>query len=111
MTSDNSIQRSVYDPDIASRIISRLTNANLPFTANDNIAVFLEPHERDELLVDVQNKVADLLRSLIIDTKNDPNTQESAYRIAKMFINETLRGRYELPPKITTFPNTKHLDE
>ena len=111
MSPDNSIQRSVYDPDVASRIISRLTTTNIPFTANDNIAAFLKPHERDELLVDVQTKVADLLRSLIIDTQNDPNTKESAYRIAKMFVNETLRGRYELPPKITTFPNTKHLDE
>lgn len=111
MSSENSIQRSVYDPNIASKIITRLTEAKMPYMANDNIATMLSSYERDELLVDVQKKVEDLLRSLIIDIRNDPNTQETAYRIAKMFINETLRGRYELPPKITTFPNTKNLDE
>jgi len=111
MSSDSSIQHSVYNPDISSVIIERLKSTNTPFTANDNISHLISQHEHDELLVDVEQKVTDLLKSLIIDTDHDPNTRETAYRIAKMFVNETLRGRYEAPPKITTFPNTKHLDE
>ena len=46
-----------------------------------------------------------LLESLVIDTKNDHNTKETAKRVAKMWIQEVFAGRYVPFPKITSFPN------
>jgi len=46
-----------------------------------------------------------VLRALVIDTENDHNTQETAKRVAKMFVNETFGGRYVPTPKVTSFPN------
>lgn len=53
----------------------------------------------------------DLLHALGIDQDNDPNTRGTAARMAKMFCYEIFAGRYTPPPVITTFPNTKKLDE
>jgi GTP cyclohydrolase I len=47
----------------------------------------------------------------VVDTENDHNTQETAARVARMYVREVFRGRYEAPPKVTDFPNVKHLDE
>ena len=46
-----------------------------------------------------------LLDSLVIDTENDHNTQETAKRVAKMWIKETFGGRYKPMPRVTSFPN------
>ena len=35
-----------------------------------------------------------VLESLVIDTVSDHNTQDTARRIAKMYVNEVFRGRY-----------------
>lgn len=95
----------------SEQIRSRLIAENIPFFANDNISASIYPQQREQLMDEVKDKVEELLKTLLIDIQHDHNTAETARRIAKMFIFETLRGRYEPPPKITTFPNTKHLDE
>ena len=46
-----------------------------------------------------------MLQALVIDTENDHNTQETAKRVAKMFLKETFSGRYVPTPRITAFPN------
>lgn len=45
-----------------------------------------------------------LLDSLLIDTQNDPNTMETAKRMAKMYVEEALRGRYTPCPDVKSFP-------
>ena len=52
-----------------------------------------------------------MFKSLVIDIDNDHNTQETAERVAKMYINEVFKGRYCEQPKVTSFPNDKSLDE
>lgn len=37
--------------------------------------------------------------------EEDPNSQETPYRVAKMHINEIFKGIYMPEPKITAFPN------
>lgn len=59
----------------------------------------------------VELACVDLLRALGIDTESDHNTRGTAARMAKMFCRETFNGRYTTPPDITTFPNTRKLDE
>jgi len=77
--------------------------------ANDNQV--LDPDDLSRMQTDVEGICADLLTRLGIDTTRDPNTMGTAKRMAKMFCRETFSGRYTAPPNITTFPNTRKLDE
>lgn len=96
---------------IASRIIQHLRSETVPFTANDSIAAYLTEENVQELQIEVQEKVQNLLEALIIDTEKDPNTAETAKRVAKMFIHEVMKGRYHKAPELQVFPNTRKLDE
>ena len=52
-----------------------------------------------------------MLRALVIDTENDHNTQDTARRVAKMFVREVFSGRYLPEPPVTQFPNAARLNE
>jgi len=52
-----------------------------------------------------------VLESLVIDTEGDHNTQETARRVAKMYLTEVFRGRYVAQPPVTEFPNVESLNE
>ena len=47
----------------------------------------------------------------MIDVNHDHNTNDTARRVAKMYVTEVFRGRYMPLPKITEFPNASHLNE
>ncbi|MFM7642753.1 MAG: GTP cyclohydrolase I [Cyanobium sp.] len=96
---------------VSERIRQRLLNAQAPYFANDNIAPYLHEGDLEELENEVSGKVRDLLRSLVIDIDNDHNTEETAERVARMYIQEVFKGRYNEQPKIASFPNVKNLDE
>jgi GTP cyclohydrolase I len=96
---------------VSQRIRYRLHQAQRRFHANDNIADFIEDGEMAELLDEVQEKMVGVLQSLVIDTDNDHNTQDTARRVAKMYLNEVFRGRYVAQPAVTEFPNVEHLNE
>lgn len=93
------------------RIRARLTKAKKRFHANDNISAFVREGELDQLRAEVTMKMAEVLNSLVIDTENDHNTQETAKRVAKMFITEVFAGRYAPQPEVTEFPNVEQLNE
>ena len=96
---------------VSDRIRARLKASKRRFYANDNISAFIEPGELDLLLDEVAGKMRGLLDSLVIDTENDHNTQDTARRVAKMYLNEVFRGRYQAAPPVTEFPNVSHLNE
>ncbi len=96
---------------VSVKIRERLQAARRRFYANDNIADFIEPGELEQLLDEVERKMQDVLDSLVIDTENDHNTDNTARRVAKMYVNEVFRGRYVQAPTITEFPNAEHLNE
>jgi GTP cyclohydrolase IA len=95
----------------SERIRWRLMAADRRFHANDNIAAFVRDGELAELRVEVQAKMEEVLRALVIDTDSDHNTQDTAKRVAKMYIEEVFRGRYQKMPEITEFPNAERLNE
>jgi GTP cyclohydrolase IA len=95
----------------SNRIRRRLVCANSRYNANDNIAAFIRDGELDELKVEVQAKMQEVLEALVIDTNNDHNTNDTARRVAKMFVDEVFRGRYVLMPSVTEFPNSARLNE
>ena len=96
---------------ISTIIRQRLQDAGQRFHANDNIAAFLNPHELEQLLDEVAEKMQGVLDSLVIDTVNDHNTQDTARRVAKMYVKEVFRGRYTHAPALTEFPNAEYLNE
>lgn len=96
---------------VSSSIKSKLIENEVPYAANDSIANYLTDSELKDLQQEIQEKAQALLEALVIDTENDPNTKETAKRVAKMFVHEVMRGRYQKAPELTTFPNTKKLDE
>ncbi len=96
---------------VSARIRDRLTRAKKKFNANDNISAFIEPGELDALLAEVTARMSGVLESLVIDTGSDHNTQDTAARVAKMYLNEIFRGRYVPAPPVTEFPNIESLNE
>jgi GTP cyclohydrolase I len=96
---------------VSVKIRERIVAAKKRFHANDNIADFIEPGELGALLDEVKDKMQGVLDSLVIDTKSDHNTGDTAKRVAKMYLQEVFRGRYVEAPPITEFPNAEHLNE
>jgi GTP cyclohydrolase I len=96
---------------ISERIRARLRSAGVTFLANDNIADHILDGELEGLEREVADRVRDLLRALVIDIENDHNTEETAERVARMYLHEVFKGRYHQQPKIASFPNVKQLDE
>jgi GTP cyclohydrolase I len=96
---------------VSVKIRERVLAARKRFNANDNIADFIQPGELEKLLDEVEEKMKGVLSSLVIDTDRDHNTDKTARRVAKMYVNEVFRGRYVHAPTITEFPNAEHLNE
>jgi GTP cyclohydrolase I len=96
---------------VSVKIRERIAAARKRFHANDNIADFIQPGELESLLDEVEEKMKGVLSSLVIDTENDHNTDKTARRVAKMYLNEVFQGRYVKAPEITEFPNAEHLNE
>ena len=93
------------------KIRERIVAAHKRFNANDNISDFIEPGDLDKLLDEVEVKMQGVLQSMVIDTVGDHNTNNTARRVAKMYLNEVFKGRYVPQPPITEFPNAEHLNE
>ena len=96
---------------VSVKIRERVLAARKRFHANDNIAEFIQPGELDHLLDEVAEKMQTVLDSMVIDTQNDHNTQDTARRVAKMYLKEVFKGRYIESPEVTEFPNAEHLNE
>lgn len=95
---------------VSEKIRARLLAAGEQFSCNHNISGYLEEGDRQALVDEVTEKMEAVLRSLVIDIDNDHNTQDTARRVAKMYVNETYGGRYSPAPKITSFPNIGYQD-
>ena len=96
---------------VSVKIRERIKKAQKRFHANDNIADFIEPGELEKLLDEVAGKMQGVLSSLVIDTESDHNTQDTGRRVAKMYIQEIFKGRFQAAPAVTEFPNVERLNE
>ena len=90
---------------ISSKIKQRLQDTGTRFWAGDNISEHIYDGERQELIEELKGKFEGVLDSLIIDRENDPNSHDTARRLAKMYVNELMYGRYFPMPNATAFPN------
>jgi len=90
---------------ISKVIRDRIKQAGDRYWAGDNISAHIHDYEKDALIDEITNKFEGVLDSLVIDRHNDPNSKGTARRLAKMYINEIMVGRYEPNPAATAFPN------
>ena len=90
-------------------ITKRLQADKHRYWAGDNIAQYIHKGEK-EILIDEATEAFELvLDRLLIDRFTDPNSKDTARRLAKMYYNEIMSGRYLPMPNATAFPN--HVDD
>ena len=87
------------------QIKARLEEANIRQWAGDNISEVLETGDKEELINEASIAFEGVLDALLIDRFNDPNSKGTAKRLAKMYYNEIMAGRYDPAPAATAFPN------
>lgn len=90
---------------VSDTIKQRLQEAGDRFWAGDNISAHIKEGEKQQLIDELTPKFEAVLDGLVIDIENDPNSNNTGRRLAKMYINELMSGRYEPLPVATAFPN------
>jgi len=90
---------------VSVRIRNRLEEAGQRYYAADNISEYIKDGEKEELIEELTFKFEHVIDSLVIDRENDPNSKNTGRRLAKMYVNEIMGGRYSAAPDVTTFPN------
>ena len=93
------------DKPISQVIRERIESEGGRYWANDNISQYIKPEEYDTLIEELNQRFDAVLDSLIIDRKSDPNSKGTGKRLAKMYVNEIMSGRYDPAPPTTAFPN------
>ena len=86
-------------------ITKRLQDTKTRYWAGDNIRNFIFEGEKEQLINEAAEKFESVLDALVIDRHNDPNSMGTGRRLAKMYINELMTGRYDPMPSATAFPN------
>ena len=89
----------------ARQIKQKLEDAGIRYWAGDNISEVLQRGDKEELINDATRAFESVLDALVIDRLNDPNSEGTARRLAKMYFNELMSGRYDPMPSATAFPN------
>ena len=75
------------------------------FWAGDNVSDYITDSDKEKLIDEATEAFETVLDRLLIDRENDPNSQGTARRLAKMYFNEIMGGRYDPAPDATAFPN------
>ena len=84
---------------------AKMTRDGRRFWAGDNISEYVSDVVKEKLIDEATVAFEGVLDALLIDRENDPNSKGTARRLAKMYYNEILAGRYDPPPDATAFPN------
>jgi len=90
---------------LADVIRAKMKRDNKRFWAGDNISEYLWVGDKEKLIDEAALAFETVLDRLLIDRENDPNSKGTAKRLAKMYFNEVMAGRYEPAPDATAFPN------
>ena len=93
----------------SEQIKARLQDAGIRYWAGDNISEVLQKGDKEELIEEATLAFENVLDKLLIDRHNDPNSMDTSRRLAKMYFNEIMAGRYDPMPNATAFPN--HVDD
>jgi len=86
-------------------IKQRIEEAGIRYWAGDNISDVLQDGDKELIIEEATKAFENVLDSLLIDRYNDPNSMDTGRRLAKMYVNEVMSGRYNIMPKVSAFPN------
>ena len=90
---------------LADAIRFKMKRDGKRFWAGDNISDYVDEAKKEQLINDAAEAFETVLDRLLIDRENDPNSKGTAKRLAKMYFNEIMEGRYVPAPDATAFPN------
>lgn len=90
---------------LSTAIRAKMQNDKKRFWAGDNISDYVAESDIEPLITEAAQAFEQVLDALLIDRENDPNSKGTACRLAKMYFNEVMAGRYEPAPDVTAFPN------
>ena len=94
-----------HEINLAQSIRQKMKRDRKRFWAGDNISEYITEKDKEILIKEATKAFEGVLDTLLIDRENDPNSQGTAKRLAKMYFNEIMSGRYEAAPDATSFPN------
>ena len=86
-------------------IRNRLLDQKQRYWAGDNISDYVSEKDKAQLIDEATKAFEKVLDTLLIDRTYDPNSHGTARRLAKMYFNEIMAGRYDPAPDATAFPN------
>ena len=95
----------MQEKTLAQAIRERMQSDGKRFWAGDNISEYIKPGMKDSLVAEATEAFELVLDRLLIDRESDPNSRGTARRLAKMYYNEIMAGRYDPAPDCTAFPN------
>jgi len=97
----------VSEKTLAQSIRERMKRDGKRFWAGDNVSEYLDDNGiyKDKLIAEATEAFEAVLDTLLIDRETDPNSKGTAKRLAKMYFNEIMAGRYDPAPDSTAFPN------
>jgi GTP cyclohydrolase I len=102
---DNMSDKGYQEATLADAIRFKMKRDKKRFWAGDNISDYVSEQDKEILIKEATEAFEKVLDTLLIDRENDPNSHGTAKRLAKMYFNEIMSGRYEPAPDATAFPN------
>jgi len=105
VTFNNIDDKGYEEANLADVIRFKMKRDNKRFWAGDNISEYVTDEHKEILIKEAAEAFETVLDSLLIDRETDPNSKGTAKRLAKMYFNEVMAGRYEPSPDATAFPN------
>jgi GTP cyclohydrolase IA len=116
LKSDKIVMEAPYHPGYEDAVVdqgrplSQVIRENMRvsgkrFWAGDNVSDFVNEQDKNKLIDEATQAFEQVLDTLLIDRETDPNSQGTARRLAKMYYNEIMEGRYVPAPDATAFPN------
>jgi GTP cyclohydrolase IA len=93
------------EKNLAQVLREQMRSNGKRFWAGDNVSEFVDENKKQQLIDEATVAFENVLDTLLIDRENDPNSKGTARRLAKMYYNEIMAGRYDPAPEATAFPN------
>ena len=91
--------------NLSTVLRERMKRDGKRFWAGDNVSDYVHDSDKEHLIAEATAAFEQVLDALLIDRDTDPNSRGTARRLAKMYYNEIMAGRYDPPPSCTAFPN------
>ena len=94
--------KETVKPGFANGISLQLHNLQQQHGTVDVKIISVDKHD---IIENAAEKFGEFLDALGCDWRKDPNSKDTPKRVAKAYVNDLWKGRYETFPEITSFPS------